>query len=41
MAEAVGVPVIELPTHNLPGDGGYATFVVEMATLITGGLTAA
>ena len=41
VAEAVGVPVIELPTHNLPGDGGYAGFVVEIATLITGGLTAA
>ena len=33
--------VLVLPTHNLPGDGGYAGFVVEIATLITGGLTAA
>ncbi len=33
-----GVEVIELPSHNLPDDGSYETFMVDLATGVARGL---
>jgi zinc/manganese transport system substrate-binding protein len=33
-----GAKVIQLSTHNLPADGTYRSFVVELATTVTGAL---
>ncbi len=33
-----GVKVVELTTHGLPGDGSYATFIKNLATVITNAL---
>lgn len=39
VAEEIGVPLVELPSHNLPDVGGYQAFVVELATEIATALT--
>jgi zinc/manganese transport system substrate-binding protein len=41
VAAEVGVPLVELPSHNLPETGGYQAFVVELATKVAAGLTGA
>jgi zinc/manganese transport system substrate-binding protein len=41
IATAVGVPVVELPSHVLPDEGGYRAFIVDLATRITRGLVGA
>jgi zinc/manganese transport system substrate-binding protein len=38
VADEVGVPLIELPTHNLPDSGGYEAFITQLATRIADGL---
>lgn len=38
IADEVGVPLVELPSHSLP-EGGYADFVIELASLVAEGLT--
>lgn len=43
VADAVGseagVPVVELPSHTLPDDGSYASFLTDVATRIATALT--
>jgi zinc/manganese transport system substrate-binding protein len=34
VAETVGVPLVELPSHNLPDTGGYAAYITDLATRI-------
>jgi zinc/manganese transport system substrate-binding protein len=34
-----GVPVVQLPSHTLPEDGSYLTFIREIATTIAAALT--
>ena len=41
VAAEVGVPLVELPSHNLPETGGYAAFITELATKVANGLTGA
>ena len=41
VADEVGVPLVELPSHNLPETGGYQAYVVELATKVAAGLTGA
>jgi len=41
VASEVGVPLVELPSHNLPETGGYAAFITELATKVANGLTGA
>jgi len=41
VARTVGVPLVELPTHRLPTDGGYPAFIIALATGIADGLTGA
>jgi zinc/manganese transport system substrate-binding protein len=41
MADDAGVPLVELPSHTLPDEGGYQAFVLELATDIAHGLSAA
>jgi zinc/manganese transport system substrate-binding protein len=38
IADETGAVVIELPSHNLPDDGSYVTFVEEIAARILAGL---
>jgi zinc/manganese transport system substrate-binding protein len=38
VAAAVGVPLVELPSHDLPDDGGYEAFLTELATRIADAL---
>lgn len=38
VADEVGVPLIELPTHALPDSGGYEAFITQLATRIADGL---
>jgi zinc/manganese transport system substrate-binding protein len=38
VAGDVGVPLIELPSHGLPEEGGYPAFIVDLATRIADGL---
>jgi zinc/manganese transport system substrate-binding protein len=39
VADEAGVPLVELPSHNLPDAGGYQAFITELATKIADGLT--
>jgi zinc/manganese transport system substrate-binding protein len=39
IARDTGAKVIQLSTHNLPPDGSYRSFVVDLATTVTGALT--
>ncbi len=39
VADSVGVPLVELPSHRLPDEGGYRAFMTELATRIVAGLT--
>jgi zinc/manganese transport system substrate-binding protein len=39
IAAQVGVPVVELPSHNLPDGAGYDAYMVDLATLVSGALT--
>lgn len=34
VADTVGVPLVELPSHNLPETGGYAAYITDLATRI-------
>ena len=34
VADTVGVPLVELPSHNLPDTGGYAAYITDLATRI-------
>ena len=34
-----GAKVVELSTHNLPADGSYRTFLLDVANTVAGGLT--
>lgn len=38
IASETGVTVVQLPSHNLPADGSYATFIGDIATAIAGAL---
>jgi zinc/manganese transport system substrate-binding protein len=38
VAKDSGAKVVELSTHNLPADGTYRTFILDLATTITGAL---
>jgi zinc/manganese transport system substrate-binding protein len=38
IAGEIGVPLIELPTIELPEDGMYRTFITQLSTVITDGL---
>jgi zinc/manganese transport system substrate-binding protein len=38
IGDETGVKVIELTTHQVPGDGSYFTFLTDMANTIIGGL---
>lgn len=38
VADAVGVPLVELPSHDLPDDGGYAEYLTDLATRIADAL---
>ncbi len=38
IAEETGVQVVQLPSHNLPADGSYFTFIRDIATAIAGAL---
>lgn len=38
VAAAVGVPLVELPSHDLPDDGGYAAYLTDLATRIADAL---
>ncbi len=38
IGDETGVKVIEITTHNLPGDGSYFTFMRNLATVITDAL---
>jgi zinc/manganese transport system substrate-binding protein len=40
IAGETGATIVELPSHNLPEDGSYATFVLDIANLIAGALAA-
>ncbi len=40
IASETGARVVELPSHNLPGDGSYFTFMRELANTIAGALAA-
>ena len=39
VAAEVGVPLVELPSHNLPDAGGYAAFMTDLATKISTALS--
>lgn len=39
LADDLDVALVELPSHDLPDEGGYQAFVVELATRIADGLT--
>ena len=41
VADDVGVPLVELPSHNLPDEGGYQAFIIDLATKIAQGLAPA
>ena len=41
IASEIGVPLIELPTIELPEDGSYTTFITLLAQTIVDGLLAA
>lgn len=34
VADTVGVPLVELPSHSLPETGGYAAYITDLATRI-------
>jgi len=34
VADTVGVPLVDLPSHNLPETGGYAAYITDLATRI-------
>jgi ABC-type Zn uptake system ZnuABC Zn-binding protein ZnuA len=34
VADTVGVPLVDLPSHNLPETGGYAAYIIDLATRI-------
>ena len=38
IAADVGVPVVELPSHDLPDEGGYAAYLIDLATRIADAL---
>ena len=38
VASAVGVPLIDLPSHDMPDSGGYRAFLTELATRIADAL---
>lgn len=38
VASAVGVPLVELPSHDMPDSGGYRAFLTELATRIADAL---
>jgi zinc/manganese transport system substrate-binding protein len=38
IGDETGVKVIELTTHQVPGDGSYFTFLTDMADTIVNGL---
>jgi zinc/manganese transport system substrate-binding protein len=38
IADEIGVPLIELPTIELPEDGMYRTFITQLSTVIADGL---
>jgi zinc/manganese transport system substrate-binding protein len=38
VADTVGVPLVELPSHNLPDTGGYAAYITDLATRIASAL---
>jgi len=40
IAGETGVRVVTLPSHTLPADGSYFTFIRDIATAIAGALTA-
>lgn len=40
IADETGARVVELPSHNLPDDGSYFTFMRDIATRVADGLTA-
>jgi len=39
VADEVGVPLVELPSHNLPDTGGYAAYMTDLATRIATALS--
>ena len=39
IADELGVPSIELPSHKLPETGGYRAYITDLATRIADGLT--
>jgi zinc/manganese transport system substrate-binding protein len=41
IAGDIGVPLIELPSHNLPDAGGYQAYILDLATKIADGLSGA
>ncbi|MEN9507372.1 MAG: hypothetical protein RI958_3298 [Actinomycetota bacterium] len=38
VADEVGVPLVELPSHKLPDTGGYRAYILDLATRIAGAL---
>ena len=40
IADDVGVPVVELPSHDLPDEGGYGAYLTDLATRIAVALDA-
>lgn len=38
VADTVGVPLVELPSHDLPDEGGYAAYLTDLATRIADAL---
>lgn len=41
VASEAGIPLVELPSHTLPGSGGYQAYITDLATRIADGLTSA
>lgn len=39
VAEAIGVPLVDLPSHDLPDTGGYAAFMTDLASRIADALS--
>ena len=38
VADEVGVPLVELPSHRLPDTGGYRAYILDLATRIADAL---
>jgi zinc/manganese transport system substrate-binding protein len=39
IADETGATIVELPSHTLPDDGSYFTFVQEIAAVVASGLS--